>query len=59
MEFHADFFNLFNRANFANPRANASQVLNPSTGAYIPGAGQITNTVTASRQLQFGLKLIF
>jgi hypothetical protein len=59
LEFHADFFNLMNRANFAIPPANLSQVLNPTTGAYIPSAGQITTTVTSSRQLQFGLKLLF
>lgn len=59
LEFHADFFNLFNRANFANPRAPQQQVLNPANGQYIAGAGQITSTVSNSRQLQFGLKLIF
>ena len=59
LEFHADFFNLLNRANFANPRVDLSQVLNPATRAYIAGAGKITGTVTPSRQLQFGLKLIF
>ena len=57
LEFHADFFNIFNRANFAVP-ANLA-VLNPTNGAYIAGAGQITRTVTSSRQLQFGLKLTF
>ena len=59
LEFHADFFNLINRANFGNPATAQTSVLNPSTGAYVPGAGQITNTVTSSRQIQFGLKLIF
>lgn len=59
VDFSADFFNLFNRANFANPRNAQSQVLNPTTGAYITGAGQITGTVTNSRQMQFGLKLVF
>jgi len=59
LEFRADFFNLFNHANFGVPGAAASQVLNPATGAYIPTAGKITNTVANSRQLQFSLKLIF
>jgi carboxypeptidase family protein/TonB-dependent receptor-like protein len=59
LEFHADFFNLFNRANFAIPYGTQLAVINPTTGAYIPGAGRITSTVTASRQLQFGLKLRF
>ena len=61
LEFHADFFNLFNRANFAVPRAPQAQVLNPASPAdpLIGGAGKITNTVTNSRQIQFGLKLVF
>ena len=59
LEFHADFFNLLNHANFAVPRAPQGQVLNPATGAYVAGAGKITNTVSSSRQLQFGLKLVF
>jgi carboxypeptidase family protein/TonB-dependent receptor-like protein len=59
LEFHADFFNLMNRANFAIPNGPQLQVLNPTTQTYIPGAGQISSTVTTSRQLQFGLKLIF
>lgn len=59
LQFHANFFNLLNRANFANPRVDLSQVLNAATRAYIPGAGRITDTATSSRQLQFGLKLVF
>ena len=59
LEFHADFFNLFNRANFANPRAAQAQVLNPANGQVIAGAGKITSTVTNPRQMQFGLKIIF
>ncbi len=59
LEFHADFFNSLNRANFAIPGAAQSQVLNPATGAYISSAGKITSTATPARQLQFGLKLIF
>jgi len=57
LEFHADFFNLLNRANFGNP--TGTTILNSTSGAYVPGAGQITNTVTSSRQVQFGLKMIF
>jgi hypothetical protein len=59
LEFQANFFNLFNRANFANPRGAQSQAFNGATGARIAGAGRITNTVTSSRQMQFGLKLAF
>ena len=57
LEFRAEFFNLFNRANFAVP--SSLQVLNPANGQYIAGAGKISKTVSSSRQMQFGLKLIF
>ncbi len=56
LEFRADFFNVFNRANFGKP---ANNVINATTRQPIGGAGLITTTSTASRQLQFGLKLIF
>jgi hypothetical protein len=49
-EFRAEFFNLFNRANFGLP--------NPAvfTG---PTAGQITSLATPPRQIQFGVRLLF
>ncbi len=56
VEFHADAFNLFNRSNFGLPAAVA---LNNSTRSVIAGVGKITKPTTNSRQLQFGLKLIF
>ena len=54
MNFRAEFFNLLNHANFAAP----SPVVF-SGNAYSPSAGLITRTTTTSRQIQFGLKLIF
>lgn len=48
-----------NRANFGIPRAPQAQVLNSTTRTYVAGTGKISNTVTNSRQLQFGLKMIF
>lgn len=57
LEFRGEFFNLMNRANFALP--SSIQVLNPANGQYVAGAGKITKTVGTSRQMQFGLKLIF
>ncbi|OFW32630.1 MAG: hypothetical protein A3J28_03740 [Acidobacteria bacterium RIFCSPLOWO2_12_FULL_60_22] len=57
LDFWAEFFNLFNRANFAVP--TSLQVLNPANRQYIAGAGRISKTVTSARQMQFGLKLIF
>ncbi len=57
LEFRADFFNLFNRANFAPP--DFIQVFNASTRARIASAGRIGRTVSTARQLQFSLKLAF
>lgn len=54
LQFRAEFFNLFNRPNFATPLRVAL-----SARGVIPTAGKITETVTTSRQIQFGLKLIF
>ena len=54
MQFRAEFFNVLNHTNFATP--------NPivfSNGAISSSAGLITATATTSRQIQFGLKLIF
>lgn len=54
LQFRAEFFNVLNRANFGSP--------NPiifAGGAVNPSAGVVTNTATTSRQIQFGLKLIF
>ena len=54
LQFRAEFFNLMNRANFGTPNATVF-----SSGAISPSAGLITTTTTTSRQIQFGLKLIF
>ena len=54
LQFRSEFFNLFNRANLNFP---APIVF---TGAnYNPSAGRITRMSTTSRQIQFGMKLIF
>jgi hypothetical protein len=49
LSIEANAFNLFNRANFARPGAVLSS----------PLFGVLTRTVTPSRQLQFGVKLVF
>jgi hypothetical protein len=66
-QFRAEFFNALNRANFATPnpvvfssgptQGNAAN----QTAAVVasPTAGVITATATTSRQIQFGLKLLF
>jgi hypothetical protein len=54
VQFRAEFFNLLNRANFNTPNA----VVFTPTGVS-PTAGLITSTSTTSRQIQFGLKLLW
>jgi hypothetical protein len=56
VEFRAEFFNLLNRPNFGLP--NASLYEN-ATKQLSPVVGRITGTSTSSRQIQFGLKLMF
>ncbi|OFW44423.1 MAG: hypothetical protein A3J28_09925 [Acidobacteria bacterium RIFCSPLOWO2_12_FULL_60_22] len=60
LEFHADFFNLFNRANFGPPTGTpGTQTLNAANRQPVAGAGLLTKVVGRERQVQFGLKLIF
>jgi hypothetical protein len=54
LQFRAEFFNLFNRANFNTPNP---VVYAAATGGPSPTAGVITSTATSSRQVQLGLKL--
>ena len=54
LQFRAELFNTLNHPNFGTPNAVVF-----SSGAISPSAGLITTTTTTSRQLQFGLKLIF
>jgi len=54
LQFRAEIFNLLNRANFNQPNAI---VFTPS--GLSPTAGVITSTSTTSRQVQFGLKLLW
>jgi hypothetical protein len=54
LQFRAEFFNLLNHTNFVTPNAIVF-----SSGAISPTAGLITATSTTSRQIQFGLKLVF
>jgi hypothetical protein len=54
LQFRAEVFNVLNHTNFGTPNATVF-----SSGAYSPSAGVITTTATTSRQIQFGLKLIF
>jgi hypothetical protein len=56
LQFRAEFFNLFNRANFGIPN---TVVYSAANSAPSPTAGVITGTATTSRQIQFGVKLLF
>jgi hypothetical protein len=57
VQFRSEFFNLFNRANFAPPLDNRN--IFDATGNSIGNAGLITSTQTPSRQIQFALKVIW
>jgi hypothetical protein len=56
LQFRAEIFNLFNHTNFNSPNP---VVYAASTGGPSPTAGVITATATSSRQVQFGLKLLW
>jgi hypothetical protein len=64
VQFRAEYFNLLNHSNFTTPNAvvfsSGPTPAKPATAAALsPTAGLITATSTTSRQLQFGLKLLF
>ena len=54
LQFRAEFFNVLNHSNLGTPNATVF-----SNGAISSSAGLITSTATTSRQIQFGLKLVF
>jgi hypothetical protein len=54
LQFRAELFNLLNRANFNTPNA-----VTFTPAGVSPTAGVITSTSTTSRQVQFGLKLLW
>jgi hypothetical protein len=69
LQFRAEMFNIFNRANFQAPIDN-STIMDPSVAGFgivptnptvdiVPGAGAIDKTTTTSRQVQFALKAIW
>src|SRR5262249_25074182 len=55
LDFRAEFFNFLNHANFGLP----SNTIFNANGTVQGNAGRVRNTVTTSRQIQFGLKLLF
>jgi hypothetical protein len=56
LQFRAELFNVLNRANFGTPNA---VVFTSASAVPAPTAGVITSTSTTSRQIQFGLKLLW
>lgn len=60
VQFRAELFNILNRANFNTPNLIVA-VLPPgsTTPQANPAAGQVQATSTTSRQIQFGLKLLW
>lgn len=57
VQFRAEFFNIFNRANFQSPIDNA--VIFNQNGTSVAGAGAIDATATDPRQIQLGLKIVW
>jgi len=56
LQFRAEIFNLLDRTNLNTPNLIA---FTSATGAPSPVAGTFTQTSTTSRQVQFGLKLLW
>jgi hypothetical protein len=57
VQFRLEVFNSLNHSNFNPPTAN--ETIFDGNGNRVPGAGVITSTATASRQIQFALKIIW
>lgn len=57
IQMRVEFFNALNHTNFAPPLDH--NTIFDQTGNLIPGAGLINQTQTPSREIQFGLKVIW
>lgn len=57
-QFRIEVFSLLNRPNFAVPNHVVFAAAGPNE-APLATAGRITRTITSSRQLQLGAKLLF
>ncbi len=55
VQFRAEFFNAFNRANFRAPRTNLFR----DDGRVRSNAGELRSLTTRPRQIQFGLRILF
>jgi hypothetical protein len=59
LQFRAEFFNVFNRANFGRPAPEQAGEPFVSPTVRSPNAGRIFITNTSARQIQFALKFVF
>jgi hypothetical protein len=59
IQFRAEMFNIFNRANFAPPITPDNTDIFLGTGDPTGVAGKLTRTTTTAREIQFALKVIF
>ncbi len=62
LQFRGEIFNVLNRANFNTPNLIVDVLQappNPTFPEQSPTAGQVTSTATTSRQIQFGLKMLW
>ena len=59
IQLKVDAFNLFNRANFDLPNRIVFAGGTGATEQPLSSAGRITQTVTTSRQIQFGVRITF
>ncbi|HTC64592.1 MAG TPA: TonB-dependent receptor [Candidatus Saccharimonadales bacterium] len=59
VQFRAEAFNIFNRANYQVPPLVTGTDIFDSAGVPNASAGVITSTTTTSRQIQFGIKLLW
>src|SRR5262245_13804057 len=58
LQFRTEIFNALNHPNFAIPEVANLTIFNDATTRN-PTAGQITRTITPSRQIQFALRFVF
>jgi hypothetical protein len=63
LQFRAEFFNVLNHTNFGMPTGivftGTPTDVGPYSEAPLGNVGQVTQTSTTSRQLQFALKILF
>jgi hypothetical protein len=59
IQFRAELFNVGNHVNYATPPKAGTQLFNGSGAALATGGVLVGPTASSSRQLQFGLKILF